>query len=606
MGHTMRNRNLMKFFAALALLVAGGSAYAQPSIVWEVKNRFPLLADPNDLWRLERSGRAFRAQPMLRNPALAIPSTLWDAYRQRYDPALIDPPAIVSLDLESATDRQACAWKVDGSALDDARCTGVAFALPADRSAALIEVRTSTGSVAKAKVEVRRKLIVSFGDSFASGEGVPDVEPGGALVPESADPYDSTPRRPANWWDQRCHRSLNAGPAQAAMELARRNRDAQIIFVSFACSGAEIFEGVLGPYDGRETYAQLLAGLSKYERVLPAAAVADSSLCPGAGEAPAGRTAAEGAACFGSGGRKRNRTPECDRQCFSAATGLQYNEEKFAGSLPSQFNALMELLCPDKLNPFSLQIHECGGKLRRTIDAILLSVGGNDIGFGALIKYSVLHGNAFNLAGFRARQQLAQSRLPERYSELDAALGRYLPKEKAGAFRVYLTQYPDPTHRADKPAPDDECGAREAVMTFRERSFSTWGLDLLFRGISNNEIDETRKLVVGPLKDAVARATTDHGWKLVDRHVQPFVRHGYCNRWRDESSWPWINNHHDALFRQGTLVGAYDSGGGFASGAMHPNILGQSCYADAIVDALEADLFPGRAQPTRRPCQSQP
>lgn len=601
----MRKRSLTRFVAALVLLMAGGSVCAQTTIVWEVKNRFPLLADPDDLWRLERSGRAYRAQPMLRNPAVAVPSTLWDAYRQRYDPALLDPPAIVSLDLESATDRLACAWKVDGAALDDTRCTGVAFALAADRSVALIEVRTSTGSMAQTKVEVRRKLIVSLGDSFASGEGVPDVEPGGALVPESADPYDSAPRRPANWWDQRCHRSLIAGPAQAAMELARRNRDAQIIFVSFACSGAEVFEGVLGPYAGRETYAQLLAGLLKYQRVLPPAAVADSSLCPGTGEAPAGRTAAEGAACLGSGGKRRNRTPECDRQCTSAATGLQFNEEKYAGSLPSQFNALMELLCRDKFNPFSLQIHECVGKLRRPVDAILLSVGGNDIDFGALIKYSVLHGNAFNLDGFRARQQLAQSRLHERYGELDAAFGRYLPKEKAGAFRVYLTQYPDPTHRADKPKSDDACGAREAVMTFRERSFSTWGLDLLFRGISNNEINETRERIVVPLQGAVVAATAKHGWRLVDQHVEPFVRHGYCNRWRDESSWPWINNHHDALFRQGALASAYDSGGGFASGAMHPNVLGQSCYADAIVDALEADLFPGRAQPARSPCQSQ-
>lgn len=605
MGKGMVYRTLTRIVAALGLLLAGCSACAQPTIVWEVKNRFPLLADPDDLWKLEQNGRKFRAQPMLRNPAIVVPPTHWDAYRQRYDPALLDPDAIVSLDLEPATDAPACAWKVDGAALADTRCAGVVFSLPADRLVALVEVRTSAGSVAQANVEVRRKLIVSFGDSFASGEGVPDVEPGAALVPESADPYVSAPRRPANWWDQRCHRSLSAGPVQAAMELARRNRDAQIIFVSFACSGAEVFEGVLGPYAGRETYAQLLESLRKYQRALPETVVADSSLCPGTGEAPAGLDA-EDAACLASGGRKRTRTRECDRRCISAATGLQFNDEKYAGSLPSQFNALIELLCPDKFNPFSLQIHECDGRLRRPVDAILLSVGGNDIGFGALIKYSVLHGNAFNLDGFRSRQHQAQSRLNERYDELNVAFGRYLPKEKAGAFRVYLTQYPDPTHRADKPESDDRCGAREAVTTFRERSFSSWWLDLFFLGISNNEIKETRERIVRPLQDAAVKVTAKHGWRLVDRHVQSFVRHGYCNRWQDESSWPWINNHHDALFRQEALVGAYDSAGGFASGAMHPNILGQSCYADAIVDALEADLFSGKAQPTVKSCYSEP
>lgn len=244
--------------------------------------------------------------------------------------------------------------------------------------------------------------------------------------------------------------------------------------------------------------------------------------------------------------------------------------------------------------------------MRRPVDAILLSIGGNDIGFGALIKYSVLHGNAFNLDGFRARQHLAEERLKERYGELDAAFVRYLPKEKAGAFRVYLTQYPNPTHRIGKPEPDDQCGAHEEVTMFKERSFSSWWIDLFFLGISNNEIKETRERIVGPLQDAVVEAAANRGWKLVDRHVQPFVRHGYCNRWHDESTRQWINNHHDALFRQGVLVGAYDSGGGFASGAMHPNILGQSCYADAIVDALEADLFPGKAQPATNPCQTQP
>lgn len=49
--------------------------------------------------------------------------------------------------------------------------------------------------------------------------------------------------------------------------------------------------------------------------------------------------------------------------CVPIADGLQFNDEKYAGSLPSQFNALMELLCPDRFNPFSLQIPECVGSL---------------------------------------------------------------------------------------------------------------------------------------------------------------------------------------------------------------------------------------------------
>jgi lysophospholipase L1-like esterase len=85
------------------------------------------------------------------------------------------------------------------------------------------------------QVELEQWLIVSLGDSVASGEGVPErVLPG----------------LRARWQNAQCHRSAYAGPAVAARALAEWNPRIQVTFVHLACSGATIEKGLLGPYKG--------------------------------------------------------------------------------------------------------------------------------------------------------------------------------------------------------------------------------------------------------------------------------------------------------------------------------------------------------------------
>lgn len=73
--------------------------------------------------------------------------------------------------------------------------------------------------------------IVSIGDSVASGEGNP------------------APKRP-RWIDRRCHRAAVAGQTLAGEEAVRARPELR--FVTFACSGATIDRGLLGPYKGIE------------------------------------------------------------------------------------------------------------------------------------------------------------------------------------------------------------------------------------------------------------------------------------------------------------------------------------------------------------------
>ena len=90
-------------------------------------------------------------------------------------------------------------------------------------------------------IQVKDVLIVSIGDSYASGEGNPVVP--GVISPQwaySPDPAMNTENADA-------HRSTIAGPAQFALELQESNPHQAVTFVSVANSGASIPVGVLGP-----------------------------------------------------------------------------------------------------------------------------------------------------------------------------------------------------------------------------------------------------------------------------------------------------------------------------------------------------------------------
>lgn len=110
-------------------------------------------------------------------------------------------------------------------------------------------------------VVVRDILIVSLGDSTASGEGNPDI-PQRFHIVGGFPVWDADPV----WQDRRCHRSAKAGAAQAALNIERMDPKTTVTFISFACSGAtidtQLFDnydvtksrgwGVLGPYKGAE------------------------------------------------------------------------------------------------------------------------------------------------------------------------------------------------------------------------------------------------------------------------------------------------------------------------------------------------------------------
>ncbi len=115
-------------------------------------------------------------------------------------------------------------------------------------------------------IQVKEVLIVSIGDSYASGEGNPVVpaneSPDGAEWAYSPDP--AMDRQNAD-----AHRSTISGPAEFALELQEENPHEAVTFVSVANSGASISQGLLGPMQSIGNPAvQLPAEISEVKQII--------------------------------------------------------------------------------------------------------------------------------------------------------------------------------------------------------------------------------------------------------------------------------------------------------------------------------------------------
>ena len=97
---------------------------------------------------------------------------------------------------------------------------------------------------ASTTVLVKDILIVSIGDSVASGEGNP-VVPGYFFFRAAQWAYSADPAM--NLENANAHRSTLAGPAQFALAVQAGDPHVAVTFVSVANSGASIAQGVLSP-----------------------------------------------------------------------------------------------------------------------------------------------------------------------------------------------------------------------------------------------------------------------------------------------------------------------------------------------------------------------
>jgi hypothetical protein len=147
-------------------------------------------------------------------------------------------------------------------------------------------------------------------------------------------------QRNARWVSPDCHRSQYGYPFRVAMQLALENRHRAVTLVHLACSGAEITAGLFQEKDAREQFDKPNSKTvpSQFEQL-------SDLICRG-------------------GAAARTKTASYTLPTYSHGS-----------SNVSMQNVAMRW-CPP-------------AQRKRAIDVVLLSIGGNDVGFSALAYYTI-------------------------------------------------------------------------------------------------------------------------------------------------------------------------------------------------------------------------
>ncbi|MEW6154082.1 MAG: hypothetical protein AB1673_08865 [Actinomycetota bacterium] len=411
-------------------------------------------------------------------------------------------------------------------------------------------------------VEVRDILVVSLGDSYGSGEGAPDA-------PQVIDGLGFV-ASPARWVDKRCHRSANAPSAVAARQLEAADPHSTVTFLSFACSGATIST----PYFGDQ------AKLDPY-RAAPA----------GGFEKPVGT---------GVLGPYRGVDPP-DPDDWSDA-----------GKLPSQVDQLRRALTNG--DP---------GTTARHIDALTISAGGNDMGFGPVALVCTLYyecqdhfvSGALGEGPVRLSHRFGQSvaTMAARY----AALGAALSDLEIG--HTYVTQYPDPSRTTGgalcPKILDDVIPvwmapllAPIAVIESQPAPLPPYQIDGGDRP-GGGEVGWAGSAVLAAMNGAVASGAAANGWTLVDGIADGtanlFSGHGYC------APDNWIRTATESVAMQGPwdppavcnvglmvlnpivfLAACAPPATTETTGTLHPTARGYQAIAGRLMAKMRPDLLP--------------
>ena len=539
-------RPILFFAAFLAILAPEASAQtlstSQFKIEWQVVNRFRMFKDPQffrmheNAWRQyllhvdnqrmasdERDSYVARtsvlgAEHVLNDRYIAFSNILrksfdwrgWAAKGQGglcYDPkkrthsacggldAYLTPEShdielwLTGSDGAAPPATSVCEWRIGGRLVAETSCaervSGPGIGLPYPGGAEIsVNVVGEPPIIGEARV--KDLLIAGLGDSFASGEGNPNVPVAFTDTRRFRNLYPERKRNDAGgnavWTDELCHRSLYGQQLRAALQIAIENPQASITFLDYSCSGAGIDAGILGP----QTYVERLAG----------------------GE--------------------RSTTPTA-----RAIAG---------GDRDSQLYRLMRELCRQRPEVRKGVPYCPGNDFRRGLDFMFLSIGGNDIGFSNIVAWASLRDNASaSIAAFfgatvSAKEFTRRMRdiLPESYARLAAVLEAAVPVTSAadGVFdpsRIVLTAYPDlVTNEAGEiceAAPEEGDGEDRYAANQSLDMFSSW---LTARQDRLVAVREQFAILHKRMRDLAG----DHGWTFAGRVYadRMFEGHGFCAR----------------------------------------------------------------------------
>lgn len=342
-----------------------------------------------------------------------------------------------------------------------------------------LTLETTDGDLTNSRsFELRDQLVVSLGDSYASGQGNPDEKAQVHLVVGET--------TPPTWLEPEAHRSLRSAPARAAQRVEGRLGFGRLVtFLSFASTGATISNGLIDP---------------QHPGWQPAGQIEEARLAIG----------------------------------------------------------------------------------DRHVDAVLLSIGGNDVGFAdGLVELTarIVYDEAGTIRDTREKIEDLGAKFREVAERLDSLRPDH----------VLITEFPVALFDKDDGDPEGDCGVfeldpgervlakipvlGETLTDLRRRLNGNLPLGV------NPRQAEIVKTLGRQLNEAVRQAASDHGWTLVEGIADEFDGHGYCSR---DSYYVTLQK---SLFAQLDHLGI-----------MHPNATGQVEMSLPIEQALQNALAKGSGE----------
>lgn len=491
-------------------------AMSAAKISWRVENPFRFFVDPKDTEVHRATYLALPPEQRRAGPVLAseralsrrhqsgwaesmVSNVCWTSRKNRYDCPnggdYVNPGSHrVEVQLENVHEPDVdCRWiatPLGGANMAEIgvmKPCGEPVTFDAPYPAGLsISVSVGDVTVASTEIRVRDLFVVGLGDSFGSGEGNPDVpvrfspersiayggDKSGALggYPARVGSWkqvgdDAFVKNNARWLDQACHRSLYSYQLRTALQLAVEDPHRAVTFAGFACSGAEVVWGFFLRYKGNEWVPN----------------PPDLSQVSAAADAQCGKVAAP-------------------QQDMPEAYHIQ-------GAIPELNGGVVLSKCPSEY--------------ARKIDLLLVSIGGNDVGFARLVANAVLSDSSLvrQLGGWfgqvHGNQESAAllNRLDTRYKSMNRALHGILHIPWEEADRVILTAYPPFSML-------DDAGAVCADGSAGMEVFSDFAI--------TQKAALTSAWLADKLDQIQADTARLHGWSFVSDHRKAFVGHGLC------------------------------------------------------------------------------
>ena len=222
----------------------------------------------------------------------------------------------------------------------------------------------------------------------------------------------------------------------------------------------------------------------------------------------------------------------------------------------------------------------------RHVDAVLVSIGINDVGFGNIARFCFDDGldaqdaaaidcwdkpypTASSPTTLRAWVRARRATLPDRYARLAAAL------RAAGipASKIYVTEYPNATR-------DQQGAICDPLIPYLDST--PFGYSV--RGtITRAEAADAESELLVPVNAALKTAAATYGWHLVSGIASQSTTHGVC------STKPWFVDVSESLIEQHDVLGT-----------LHPNRTGPA--GDRRPRGLGAEAL-GRLEHSAKPIE---